>query len=66
MLQALVFFVIAAVIIGVVAYVLILLWDWVCGTIGVPAPLPQIVRIIIVVVAVIAVLYQLVPLVSRL
>jgi hypothetical protein len=65
MMIALVHFVIAAVIIGVVAYILILLWDWVCGMLAMPGPIPQLVRVLIVVIAVVAILYQLVPLVSR-
>jgi hypothetical protein len=66
MLTALVHFVIIAVVIAVVCYVLILLWDWLCSQMPVPAPLGQIVRVIIVVICVIAVLYQLLPLVGRL
>jgi hypothetical protein len=65
MLTALVHFLIAAVIITVIAYVLILLWDWVCSMLSPPGPIGQLVRVIIVVIAVIAILYQLVPLVSR-
>ncbi len=66
MMTSLVTFVIAAVVIGLVAWLLVLLWDWVCGQAAIPGPIPQIVRVIIVVVAVIAILYQLMPLVSRL
>ena len=66
MMTTLLYFVIAAVVIGLVAYVVLLLWDWLCGLIGVPAPIPQVVRVIIIVVAVVAILYRLVPLVSHL
>jgi hypothetical protein len=65
MLTALVVFCIAAIIIAAVAYVLILLWDWVCGLLQPPAPIVAIVRVLIIVVAVVAILYQLVPLVAR-
>ena len=65
MLTGLVYFLIAAIVIAVIAYVLVLLWDWVCATIGVPGPIGPVVRVIIIVIAVIAILYQLVPLVAK-
>lgn len=66
MLQALVFFVIAAIIIAAVGYILILLVDWVASMLGgFPPMLWQIIKVMIVVICVIAILYQLVPLVSR-
>lgn len=66
MLQALVFFVIAAIIIAAVGYILILLVDWVAGTLGgMPPLLWQIIKVMIVVICVVAILYQLVPLVGR-
>lgn len=65
-MTALIYFMIAAIVIAVVVYILILLWDWICSLIPMPGPIAQIVRILIIVIGVLAILYRLAPILSHL